>query len=263
MTIQVQDVPIHVVEEGAGIPTVFLHGNPDSSIMWRGVIAEMKQRFRCLAPDLPGFGFSSIPRGFDYSLEAMAGFVNDLMNAAGIREPANLIVHDFGGPYGLAWAVRHPERVRSIAAINTIFFADYKWHPWARIWRTPLIGELSMMTNNWRLFRSAVRKGSPGLSEEHLRETYALLRPQTRRMVLKLYRATDPEKFRGWEDQLLELTTRVPTCVLWGDRDPYIDSKYAERFGAKQVWHFPEYGHWLPAEAPKEVAARLMGFFTE
>lgn len=258
MSVQVQNVSIHLMDEGAGTPTLFLHGNPDSSILWRGLIAEMKHGFRCLAPDLPGFGHSAIPAGFDYSLESMARFVDDLVKAANVNEPLNLVVHDLGGPYGLAWAVTHPQRVKRMAIMNTMFFSDYEWHYWAKIWRTPGLGELSMMTMTWPVFHASLRKGSPALSEEHIRETYSLLTPQAKKMVLQLYRATTPANFKGWEEKLLQLTRRVPTCVLWGDKDPYITPAYAERFGTQKVFHFPQNGHWLPAEAPKEVGAKLM-----
>jgi haloalkane dehalogenase len=80
-------------------------------------------------------------------------------------------------------------------------------------------------------------------------------------MVLRLYRATDPENFAGWEEKLLELTRRVPTLVLWGDQDPYIPMSYADRFGAQRITHFPDCGHWLPLEAAVEVSGLLSEFF--
>jgi len=240
---------------------LFLHGNPDSSILWRPVIAEMKSRFRCLAPDLPGFGRSSFPQNFQGTLEEMAAFVDGLLASARVAEPVNLVVHDFGGPFGLAWAVKNPAKVRRLAIMNTIFFADYKWHRWGQIWRTPVLGELSLMTMNRWVFRSSMRRSAPGLSDEHLRETYALITPATKKMILRLYRAANPKNFKSWEERLLQLTQRVPTCVLWGDRDPYIASAFAERFGAQKVFHYPGHGHWLPVEAPQEVAARLMDHF--
>jgi pimeloyl-ACP methyl ester carboxylesterase len=261
MNLTVQNATIFMKETGEGPPTLFLHGNPDSSIMWRGVIEEMKTRFRCLAPDLPGFGHSSIPPGFDFSLESFAAFINDLLDAAGITEPVNLVMHDFGGPYGLSFAVRHPERVSRMAIMNTNFFSDYQWHIWGRIWRTRFLGELSLMSMTWGMFRTSMRKGAPTISEEHLRDTYALYKWPVKKMVLKLYRSTNPENYKGWEEKLPELTRRLPTCVLWGDRDPYIDSTFAGRFGAQKVWHFAQNGHFLPVEAPKEVAEKIMSFF--
>ena len=262
MNVSVQGTNIHLEDEGSGPPTLFLHGNPDSSILWRQVIKELKPRFRCLAPDLPGFGRSQFPQNFKGSLEEMATFVDTLLTEARVTEPVNLVVHDFGGPYGLAWAVKNPTKVRRLAIMNTIFFADYKWHFWGRIWRTPLLGELSLMTMNRWVFRASMRRSAPWLSDEHLRETYALLTPATKKMILRLYRAADPANFKVWEEKLLQLTQRVPACVLWGDRDPYIASAFAERFGAQKVVHYPDHGHWLPVEAPQEVAARLMEFFT-
>ena len=261
MTIQVQNTSIYVEDQGAGAPALFLHGNPDSSILWRPVIAEMKARLRCVAPDLPGFGRSGLPQGFKFSLPQFSQFIEELLAAMKISEPINLVVHDFGGPYGLAWAVKHPQKVRRLGIINTIFFSDYKWHIWGRIWRTWPLGELSMATMNWWAYHASMRAGSPKLPEEHIRETYALLTPAVKKMVLQLYRATSPENYKGWEDELLALTRRVPACVLWGDRDPYVSPAFAERFGAQKVWHYPENGHWLPAEDPKEVAARLLEFF--
>lgn len=262
MKVTVQNASIYVDDEGQGTPALFLHGNPDSSILWRGVIGQLNSRFRCIAPDLPGFGYSEVPAGFKCSLGEMADFIDNLLTALNVAGPVNLAVHDFGGPYGLAWAVKHPGKVRSIAILNTVFFSDYKWHRWARTWRTPLLGELSMLSMNWRTFHAAMRKGSPAMSEEHIRETYRRLTPKMKKMVLQLYRATNPENFQGWEEQYLELAKRVPVCVLWGDRDPYISSEYAERFAAKSTRHYPAHGHWLPVEAPQEVSARLLEFFT-
>ena len=71
---------------------------------------------------------------------------------------------------------------------------------------------------------------------------------------------SDPEKLAAAEGAMLELTAAVPTRVLWGLRDPYIPARYAERFGAASVRTFDDCGHWLPAEAPSEVAERLRGF---
>jgi cis-3-alkyl-4-acyloxetan-2-one decarboxylase len=79
--------------------------------------------------------------------------------------------------------------------------------------------------------------------------------------VLQLYRVTNADNYKGWSEQYLELAKRVPVCVLWGDRDPYISSTYAERFGARKVWHYPQNGHFLPVEAPQEVALKLTEFF--
>ncbi len=250
-------VDIHLEDRGEGPPVLFLHGNPDSSDLWAGVIDRLERGFRCLAPDLPGFGRSGPGDDLDCSLEGFSRLVDGIVSASGVEEPLALVVHDFGGPIGLSWAVENPERVRSVVVLNTLYSSPYRWHAWARIWRTPGLGELSLATMNWPLFRRSMRRGSPGLTDEHLRATYGYVSPPLKRMILKLYRSTDPENFRGWEERLHEITASVPSLVLWGDRDPYIGPGFAESFGTRNVRHFPEHGHWLPVEAPDEVARAL------
>ena len=261
MGLVVQNVNVYLEDKGSGQPILFLHGVPNTAEMWSDVIAHLSADYRCLAPDLPGFGRSIAPKNFDCSLENRADFINDLLEATGINVPLHLVVHDHGGPYGLAWAVKYPEKVKRIVITNTLFHSDYRWHMWARTWRTPLVGELSMAIANWPLFLWELRRGSRKLTREQIRHTYAFISPMMKRMVLRLYRATDPEVFSGWEDALLQLTARVPTLVLWGDHDPYIAKHFAERFGAQTVQHFPDCGHWLPNEATTELSKRLREFF--
>jgi pimeloyl-ACP methyl ester carboxylesterase len=81
--------------------------------------------------------------------------------------------------------------------------------------------------------------------------------------VLRLYRATDPQAFIGWEEKLLALTAHKPTMVIWGDRDPYIDKRFAERFGAQTVVHLPDIGHWVPVEAAEKTAQLISQFVSE
>jgi pimeloyl-ACP methyl ester carboxylesterase len=268
MQVEAAGCRVHVVDRGPeggtrdehGVPTLFLHGNPDSSEVWAGVLPELAAHGRCLAPDLPGFGRSSAPPDFDCSLEGMARFVEALLQALAVSGPVNLVVHDIGGPYGLAWAVRHPQRVHRLVIMNTVFHADYRWHRLGRLWRMPVVGELMQALTTRSGFVREMRRGSRRLSAARMHRTYDLLTPATKRMVLRWYRAMDPRHFAGWEEALLALTAQVPTQVMWGEHDPYIPRRYAGRFGQARVLHFPGVGHWLPAEAPAEVAQRLREF---
>ena len=244
-------------DRGTGRPVLFLHGNPDTADMWLPVIGGLQDQARCLAPDLPGFGRSKAAESFDCSLDAMASWVDGFLDAAGVRETVTLVVHDFGGPYGFAWAVKHPERVAGMVISNTVFFADYRWHTWARAWRTPVLGELSLWGMNWPAYRSQMKKASPRLTEEQIRHQYSFITSATKKMILKLYRATDPENFRDWTPRLLELLGKVPSRVLWADRDPYIEPHWAERFAGARITHFAECSHWLPLEEPDAVAEHV------
>ena len=262
MRLDLSNVRAYLADRGSGPPILFLHGNPDTAELWRGVISRLEGGYRCVAPDLPGFGRSTVTGNFDCRLETLAAFVDELVTAAGVETPLGLAVHDFGGPYGLSWAVRHPAKVRRIVIMNSLYFTDYRWHFWARIWRTPLLGELSMGLMKPWLFAWELRRGSRRLTAEQIGETYARLHPAMKRMVLKLYRATDPGCFRGWQEELHALTARVPIRVLWGAHDPYIPARWAQGFGTDDVRVFDHCGHWLPAEAPGEVAEELRSFFS-
>ncbi len=261
MKLNVGRTNIHLVDEGHGSPILFLHGNPDSCEVWSGVIPDLRPHYRCIAPDLPGFGRSIAPEDFDYSLEGMASWVDALVVALDIQVPLHLLVHDIGGPFGLAWAVRHPAKVRSVVITNTVFSSDYRWHLFGRLWRTPVIGELVQALTSRRGFTRELQRASRRLTREQIHRTYDLITPSVKRMMLRWYRAADPRHFAGWEDELRKLTAQRPSLVLWADHDPYIPRRFADRFGAAAVEHFPDSGHWLPAEAPHEVAQRLLRFF--
>lgn len=265
MFVEIQGAKINFSDSGKGVPTLFLHGIPDSGSVWNDVTHALRSSVRCIVPDLPGFGLSGVPAGFKVSLDDMADFVEAFLTAAGIAEPINLVVHDIGGPFGLAWAVRHPDKVRSIAIMNTIFHSEYNWHRYGRICRTPILGELlQLLTTQSGLARSL--RSNSGLtkpSRDHIQDTYRSFTKPVRKMVLRLYRGLDPRVFQAWDKRLRALTARVPTLVLWGDRDTYIASQYADRFGATTVRHFPNAGHWLMVECPDVVSKNLMKHFSQ
>jgi pimeloyl-ACP methyl ester carboxylesterase len=258
----VENIPISLIDQGSGAPTLLLHGLFDSSDTWRGVVERLHGSFRCLVPDLPGFGRSGAPADFDCGLPHLSQFIDSLLAAAGIREPINLVGYDIGATYGLAWAVTNPTKVRRLAILNSNFFSDYQWHPWARLWRIPVLGEVLMSGVKESNYTRALLKAAPGITPEQARAAARMVTPAAKRMALRHYRALDSANFCGWEDRLRELTAKVPAIVCWGDRDPFVSADYAERFGAREVHHFADCGHWLPLEAPDALSERISAFFS-
>jgi pimeloyl-ACP methyl ester carboxylesterase len=228
---------------------VLLHGNPDTHKVWQPVAARLTSHHLVL-PDLPGFGRSAPRSEFDCSLANQARWVRQLLDVLELSQ-VHLVVHDVGGTFGLAFASEHPERVASLSIFNTNFFPDYRWHFWARVWRTRVLGEAAMAIANRPLFERELRRGSPRMTKAYARAAYAEFHPGAKRMVLRYYRAMDPEVYSGWDEKLLEATGHVPKQVLWGDRDPFLPASTAERFGAKTVRHFGDCGHWLMIEQPE------------
>jgi pimeloyl-ACP methyl ester carboxylesterase len=119
-----------VLDVGAGEPVVLMHGVPVSSFLYRKVAPELARRgLRAVAFDLPGLGLAARPRRFDYSWSGLASWTGAAIEALGI-ERCHLVVHDIGGPVGFEWAIRHPDRVLSITALNTLVDAAEFHRPW-------------------------------------------------------------------------------------------------------------------------------------
>ena len=251
---------IVVHAHGDGMPLLLLHGSPDTHAMWLPLMEHLKDGVRCIAPDLPGFGESTLPQDFPLTLDNMADFVRDLVAAMDIDEPVVLATTDFGAHYGLAFLVKYPHLVRGAAISNTNFFQDYEWHFFAKLYRLPLVGELLMATASRSILGNTLRKVSPALPDSYIESSYdtGFGSSSVRKAILRMYRERSSRDFAGWEDKLVEILQRKPALVLWGDRDPFISPAYAERWGAAKVHHFTRFSHWLPVEAPMEYAAALI-----
>jgi len=251
---------VFVYEAGQGRPVLLLHGSPDTHHMWLPLIAQLTRDVRCFAPDLPGFGRSTLPTEFSLSLDHMADFIHDLIMELDIDEPITLITTDFGGHYGLSFAAKYPELVCGIVISNTNFFTDYDWHFFAKLYRMPLIGELLLSIATRKMMRKTLKRVSPHIPDKYVYHAYDLGfgSPSVRRTILRMYRERNSKDFADWQEQLLQVLAQKPALVLWGDCDPFIDPAYADRYIGAEVHHFELYSHWLPLEAPNECANILL-----
>jgi pimeloyl-ACP methyl ester carboxylesterase len=258
METRVQDHKVYYSREGSGPPALFVHGVPDTADVWNEVIAGVKQRYTCYAPDFMGIHRSRENPRFDYSFDGYADWIEAFVQAAGITEPVTLVVHDWG-LMGLVWACKYPRRVARVIITNTVFSHLYKWHFWARVWRTPLLGELSMLLMNRWILRREMRRGSRKLSLAQIDHAYAgaFSKLSSRFVVLRQYRSADPEKLIGWETKLEALAQRVPVSVRWGEHDPYLPRWVSTCFYTDDVKVVPGCGHWVPVEAPEAIIELL------
>jgi haloalkane dehalogenase len=121
------------VEQGNGAPIVLLHGNPTSSYLWRSVIPELSDRWRCIAPDLIGMGDSDkLPAGDTarYTFARHREFLDAFLDVVGVGENVTLVVHDWGSALGFDWARRHPDRIGAIAYMEAIVRPLDGWGAW-------------------------------------------------------------------------------------------------------------------------------------
>ncbi|GAA3942478.1 alpha/beta fold hydrolase [Litoribacillus peritrichatus] len=263
MQLTVNGQTIKYLLRGEGEPILFLHGNPDTSHLWSGMIALLEKQYLCIAPDLPGYGESEIAPDFDFSLSGQANFIDDFVKALKLDSPVHLVVHDVGAFFGLSWAVACSEQVRSITIFNTAYTRDYRWHKLGRIWRTPLLGELSLALMDERTFVGSIRRVAPKLPKNVITQSYQQLTKKTHKTMLKLYRAMNPSVFIGWDERFQRVARQTPVQVVWGSQDPYIERRIARTFGTEKITYLEDYSHWVPAEAPEQAAECLVSFLND
>ena len=243
---------------------VFVHGNPGSSRDWETLLPAVGEFARAIAFDLPGFGTADKPKDFNYSVDGYAAFVDQALSELRV-DRAHLVLHDFGGPIGLAWAAAHPEKLASAVLIDTGVLVGYRWHILARIWRTRVLGELFQATATRRAFHMLTGRGNPRpLPRAFVDRMFDDYDRGTKRAVLKLYRATsDPD---GQARRLISVLRPLdrPALVVWGRHDPYIGVEVAERqreaFPSAEVNVLDGSGHWPFADDPERVASLVVSF---
>lgn len=245
---------------------VFVHGNPGSSEDWRSLASEVGTFGRAIAADMPGFGRADKPRDFDYTVLGYAQHINALLRELKIQR-VHLVLHDFGGPWGLAWATQNSTQVASVTLFNIGILPGYRWHYMARIWRTPILGELAQLTTTRAGFHLLLKHGNPrGLPKAFVDRMYDDYDAGTKRAILKLYRATNPADIADFTEQVIAALKprNLPALVLWGEADPYLPSRYAEVqrevFPRAQIVKLADSGHWAFADNPSAVAAEIIPF---
>jgi pimeloyl-ACP methyl ester carboxylesterase len=266
--VSVDGISSPVYEDGEATSAqavVFVHGNPGTGADWRELMGRVAEFTRAVAPDMPGYGEADKPSDFDYTVPGYSRHLAGILDQLGVQR-AHLVLHDFGGGWGLHWASEHPEAVASVTLINTGVLLDYRWHKFARIWRTPVAGELFSAASSRRGFKMLLARENPRLSDSALDHLYNLSRDwPTKRAVLKLYRATPASAFSGLQSRLRALD--LPALVVWGVGDAYIPWQQAERqretFPSARVELLDGLGHWPFVEDPARVAELVVPFLRE
>jgi haloalkane dehalogenase len=248
------------LDEGDGPPVVFFHGEPTWSFLWRKVIPPVRDvGFRCIAPDLPGFGRSDKPTDFNwYSYDRHVEAIAPLLEELDLRE-ATAVVHDWGGPVGLRLAAEHPDRFARIVIMDTGLFTGHQ-----------------PMTDAWVAFRDFVErtedlpvgmlvrgacKHDPG---DEVIAAYEAPFPsadsKAGARAFPLILPTSPEMPGAAAGQRVLDTLREdqrPKLILWADSDPVIPPSVGERFAAAlgtQIDHVIEdASHFLQEDQGPEI----------
>ncbi|MBV8956799.1 MAG: alpha/beta fold hydrolase [Solirubrobacterales bacterium] len=248
------------LDVGEGPPVVFFHGEPTWSFLWRKVIVPVRDAgFRCIAPDLPGFGRSDKPVELDwYSYDRHVASVAPLLEQLDLRD-ATLVVHDWGGPIGLRLAVEHPERITRIVVLDTGLFTGHQ-----------------TMSETWMAFRDFVERTVdvpvgllvrracrrdpgddviagyeapyPNAASKAGARAFPLMLPLSPEMPGAESGRRVLEALRGDER---------PKLILWADSDPVLSletgRKFAAALGTDVAHVIGDAGHFLQEDAGEEI----------
>jgi haloalkane dehalogenase len=268
---------MHYVDEGRGESLVMLHGNPTWSFYFREIIKGLVPDVRCIAPDHIGCGLSDRPSDAEYRFR-LQDRVDDLeafLAGLALDRPLTLVVHDWGGMIGAAWAVRHPERVARLVVLNSAAFLKPHWKPlpWAlRVVRgVPLVAEPAVLRLNLFARGAAWSASTRGLSPAARRGLLAPYdsprnRLATLRFVQDIPLSPDDPSYAlaALTDQGLDRLRSKPLLICWGERDFVFDLDYLtewqRRFPHAETHRFPQAGHYLLEDEPGPVLDRIRGF---
>lgn len=253
---------------------VLLHGFPTSSFMFRNLIPELADRYRVIAPDYLGFGYSDAPtvEDFDYTFDALTDSVAGLLTQLGIRGYA-IYVQDYGAPVGWRLALRDPAAITAIITQNGNGYNDgFVAEGWQPAWdyqreQTPeteaaLRGILTFETT--RMQYTAGVPDPSVVSPDTWHHDFALLsRPGNDRIQLKLFLdySTNPKIYPALHDYLR--ASGVPLLAVWGDKDPFFGPDGARAFAKDAVdseIHLIDGGHFLLESELTRVANLIRDF---
>ena len=255
---------LHYLDEGSGPPLLLLHGNPTWSFLYRDIVAGLRDRYRCIAVDHPGFGLSSPAPGYGFTPAEHAGVLEALvveLDLSGVT----MMVQDWGGPIGFAVATRRPDRFAAFVIGNTWAWpkSDPGTQLFSRLLGGPIGRRLILNRNVFieRILPGGVRRGT--LSEAVMNAYRGPFpTPGSRRPIAVL-----PEQILGSRPFLAEIEGRLgglrdrPALIAW----PTKDVAFGERERRRWEETFPDHrtvllegaGHFMQEDAASEIVTAI------
>ncbi len=265
-SVLVKGLGIHYRAAGEGSPVLLLHGWPTSSHMWRNILPRLAASgLRAIAPDLPGFGASDKPSEAPYTLDFHAEVIDGFLRALSV-ERTSLVVHDVGGPVGLLWAVRHPDRVDRLVVLDTIVYPRVALGMRALLAAMRLPGVDTLFTSPTGL-SLVMRLGVVNRRMMAGDVLAGYLAPfatrQDRRTLCKALTSLRPDQFAEIARELRALRN-VPTLIAWAEKDSFLPASEMRRL-QRDLPHaravtLPGCGHFLTEDKPEQIGSLLTGF---
>ncbi|MFE3319651.1 haloalkane dehalogenase [Nocardia sp. NPDC059195] len=256
---------VHYIDEGSGIPILFCHGSPTWSFLYRKIIGELGDRFRCIAVDYPGFGLSERPAGYGYTIAEHAAVLGELVDHLGLDQFV-IMGQDWGGPIGAAVGTERADRVRGLVLGNTTLWPTETWpqKAFSRVMGSRPM-QRRILDNNLlveRFLIAELRNTISAAEADHYRKVQPS--PEARRGI-----AAMPGQILAARPLLEQLATDVParlgakpTLLVWGMKDmafraPAFLPRMRDTFTDHQVLELPDAKHFIPEHEPGKIAEAI------
>jgi pimeloyl-ACP methyl ester carboxylesterase len=253
---------------------LLLHGFPTSSFMFRDLMLRLADRYRVIAPDLPGFGFTEVPekRNYKYSFDALAGTVQAFTDALGLKSYA-IYVFDYGAPTGLRLAMARPERVTAIISQNGNAYEEGlsdAWGPIRTYWTAPTAENRDVIRKNILNFEGTRWQYTHGVAnpeavapESYTLDAALLERAGNKEIQLDLFLdyASNVKLYPKFQEYFRK--SQPPLLAIWGKNDPFFLPAGAEAYRKdlpNARVQFLDTGHFATETHSVEIATAIKEF---
>jgi len=268
----------HYLDEGAGDPVIMLHGNPTWSFYYRSLITKLSPGYRIIVPDHIGCGLSDKPgrKRYNYRLKSRVDDLDALYEHLNLKQNISLVVHDWGGMIGMAFALRHRKIIDRIVIMNTAAFLppENKNLP-LRLWIVRNIKPLAavaVLGFNLFSFSALFFASHKGLSREVKKGLTAPYNSWKNRIATLKFVQDIPvrEKDPSYQlvsdiDNNLHKIKDIPMLICWGKHDFVFDNDYLiewqRRFPKSKVHTFSNAGHYVLEDAQDRIVDLVGNFF--
>ena len=260
------DGPVHFIDEGAGPPILFLHGNPTWSFLYRGIIIRLRKRFRCVALDYPGFGLSARPENYGYTPQEHAGVVASLVRHLDLRN-LTIMGQEWGGPIGMRVALDELPRLRALVMGNTWYWPLDSWQMKAFAYvmsSAPL--QKQILQRNLFVEKIIPLGVKYPLAEEvlnHYREPFPTFKSRIGMAEFPRQLMEAALWLGDLADEVEERLGNVPLLLPWGLEDPAFTRQFMERFRQDfnlVTVHRLDAKHFIQEDQPGEIASAIEKF---
>jgi len=259
---------MNYIDEGSGEILLFVHGTPSWSFDYRKVIKGLQADLRCVAVDHIGFGLSDKPKDYDYSTQNHVRTLEKFVIDKGLTD-ITLVLHDFGGPIGMDFALKHPELVKRIIVLNSWLWSskgDPEYEKFTKILKSPLLPFLYRQLNFSPRFILPKSYGAHKPGKRILKHyTKPFSKPSERNGALAFAKSllNDQNWFESLWNQKDTLKNK-PILLIWGMADPIITPQNLEKFKTgfpnAKVIQLDDSGHFPQEEEPEKVVEAIRRF---